>query len=116
MRALVVFCNTADHSLSWLLRPGFRHVFCVIESNGLWLEIDGRCGVPSIRYLSQSDFDLATFYRDQGLTVVETAQGANPSPWPLALANCVGLVKVALCIRSWAVTPYQLYKHLERSA
>lgn len=104
------------HILSPLLKRGFWHCFAVVERNGLWLMVDGRDGRPDVKYVCNSDdgFDLAGFYRDRGMTVIETVQRDDPAPWPLCLRNCVGLVKSLLCLRSWAVTPYQLYRHIER--
>lgn len=114
MRALVVFGDSHGHPLGWMLKPGFRHVFCAVAARGCWLLIDGRAGVPDIHYLTTDDFDLATFYRAKGYAVVETVQRDEPLRVPLVTVNCVGLVKAALCIRSWAVTPWQLYRHLTR--
>lgn len=114
MRALVIFCDDNTHKLAWLLKPGFRHCFVCIESNGLWLQIDGGPGIPNIKYLSESDFDLATFYRDKGFTIVETFQRNKSVTFPLILRNCVGLTKGILCISGWALTPYELYRQLEK--
>jgi len=109
LRALIIF-RDGDHVLSFLLKKGFQHCFVCIEQNGLWIQIDYRAGVPDIRYLSQSDFDLASFYRDQGMTVVETTQGSKPATFPFSLRNCVGMAKQILCINNFALTPYGLYK------
>lgn len=119
MKALIVFHDDTEtrHPLSRFMRKGFWHCFACVESDGVWLQLDGRAGVPVVRYLTVADgFDLAQFYRDKGCTVVETEQGKAPSLWPFALRNCVGLVKAFLCIRSAAVTPWQLYRHLTRTA
>lgn len=114
MRALVVFSGDSDHPLAWLLRPGFRHVFCAVQSAGLWIEIDGRRGVPTVKYMSTDDFDLAGHYRGQGFTVVETGQADRPGRAPLSVRSCVGLVKTVLCIRSAALTPWGLYRFLDQ--
>ncbi len=115
MKALVVFCDNGNegHPLLPLLRPGFKHCFCAVLDNGLWILADNRRGVPLIRYLTTEEFDLAGFYRDEGATVVETTQRETPLRGPYVAANCVGLVKSILCIRSFAVTPYGLYLHLK---
>lgn len=122
MRALVVFHDNIlpksgrTHPLSRFLRKGFWHCFVCLESNGLWIRLDGECGVPVVQYLTPSDeFDLAGYYRDQGCVVVETRQRDTVPLAPLALRNCVGLVKAVLCVRSWAVTPWQLYRYLKRN-
>lgn len=113
MRAVVVFCNT-EHSLSWMLKEGFRHCFVCLASNGLWIQVDAKHGIPYVHYLTTDDFDLAGFYRDQGLTVIETEQRQHAVTWPLVIRNCVGLVTSVLCIERWLVTPYGLYKYLRK--
>ena len=114
MRALVVFCHDNTHPLAWLLKPGFRHCFVCLESNGLWLLVDGGPGIPDIKYLTESDFDLAAFYREKGFIVVETHQRQKAVTAPLVLRNCVGLCKAVLCIAGWSFTPFGLYKQLEK--
>lgn len=118
MRALVVFHDGGGrrHPLGFLMKKGFSHCFVCMESNGLWMKVDGQQGVPVVGYLTQSEgFDLAGFYRDRGYTVVETEQRRDAVLSPFALRNCVGLVKAMLCIRSFAVTPRQLYRHMMRN-
>lgn len=110
-----MFTGVSDHPLVKLLKPGYRHCFAAILVEENWILVDWKSGVPDIRYLTR-DFDLAAFYRGQGYTVVETESGDTPSLSPIILNNCVGWVKSALCIRSWAVTPWGLYKHLTRKA
>lgn len=112
MKALVIFCDDDSHPLSFMLRKGFRHCFVCLEDNGLWFLLDGGPGVPRIKYLTTSDFDLIKFYRDQGMTVIETSQRDKPVLSPFILRNCTGMVKAVLCIRSLSVTPYQLYQFL----
>lgn len=117
MKALVVFREGgADHPLARFLKPGFGHCFVCVLRDGYWMRIDGRRGVPEFEVLTLGDFDLAAFYRENGNTVVETEQRTEPLWSPLALRNCVGLVKSVLCLRSWAVTPFQLYRFLTRPA
>lgn len=114
MKALVVFTNSERSPLRWALKDGFHHCFCVVSVSGLWLEINSQRGMVTLRYLTNADdvFDLGAFYREQGMNVVETTQKTDPVRSPLIARNCVGMVKAVLGVRSWAVTPYQLYKHL----
>ncbi len=115
MKALVVFRDCErPHPLSFLLKSGFHHCFVCIEKNDLWIQIDYGRGVPIITYLSDSDFDLAGYYLDQGMVVVETTQGTHTSTIPFVLRNCVGMVKQILCIRNFAFTPFGIYKRLRR--
>lgn len=119
MKAIVVFCDPDDARWQWLLKPGFRHVFCVIAQGDYWISIDSRVAQPVIEVVAGTDFDLAGHYRREmrGWTVLEI--DAPRSPWraPYCTANCVGLVKAILGIRApLAQSPHQLFKHLKRIA
>lgn len=116
MRAVVVFhdgLTDHPHWLAFLLRRGFRHTFCAILNGDYWITIDGKRGVPDVEVVAGADYDLADFYRLQGFTVVETRQQGRPLLAPVVANNCVGLVKATLCLRTAALTPYQLYRHLK---
>jgi len=116
MKALVIFHGHGEGLLSKLLNPRFRHVFVVVRDGDRWAVIDGRAGIPNIDiFESMETEDLKEFYELQGFTVVETEQRDKPPKSPFAIANCVGMVKAVLSIRSTAITPYQLYKYLRRS-
>lgn len=116
MRALVVFHDRGTGFLSRFLKPGFRHCFVVIHNGNYWIMVDGCEGVPLVQVTAPGDYDLAAFWREAGHTVIETEQ-RTIVPWsPLAIANCVGICKAVLCVRSIAITPYGLYKHLRREA
>lgn len=115
MKALVVFHDEGCHPLGKYLRKGFKHCFVVAEANGCLVRLDGMDGKPVLDVVCRSDYDLATFYRRAGYTVVETHQRRRPPVGPFMLANCVGLVKAFLCIRApFVFTPYALYRHLTR--
>ena len=95
-----------------LLREGFRHVNCIVASGDYWIAHNlGRDGL-SLEVLAASDYNLAQYYRDQGLTVVELDVTPRHMRLPLTLNNCVGYTKALLGISSRAVTPWQLYKHI----
>jgi len=111
LRALVVF-REGNHPLAFLMKKGFRHCFVCVENNGLWIKIDFCSGIPSVKYLTESDFDLAGYYRGNGVTVVETSRRESAVTCPVAVRNCVGMVKQILCINNMAITPYGLYKRL----
>ena len=117
MRALAVFHPDGNHFLSPLLKEGFKHVHCVLDREGVWVMVDFLAGMPNAQVVAASDYPLAEFYRDEGYTVVETQQRTRPSWFPLSVNNCVGLTKTMLCIRAaLVITPYGLYRHLERGA
>jgi hypothetical protein len=114
VKAIVVFHDegSAAHPISRFLKVGFRHVFAAVQVGNYWVSLDGEAGVPVVKVLAAADYDLATLYRSHGMTVVETEQRKQPLRAPFISYNCVGLVKALLCIRSLAITPHQLYRHL----
>ncbi len=114
MRALVVFHDHGCHPLDRFLKPGFKHCFVVVDAEGYWVRLDGVGVYPVVDVVCGSDFDLATFYREEGYTVVKTRQ-QQPGLWPFVTTNCVGLVSAVLCRRSLFVfTPYGLYRSIVR--
>jgi hypothetical protein len=118
VKAIVCFNGESNdgHPLLWMLKPGFKHVWCCVldDETGEWVLVDNRRGVPEIKTICTQDFDLVRYYEEHGATVIETTQRQEPLLGPFVAANCVGSVKMALCIRTWALTPYQLYRHLMR--
>lgn len=115
MRALAVFHDHGNHILDPLLKPGFRHCFAAVASEDVWIRIDAQAGQPVIEVVAAADYDLTSFYRAEGYTVVQTEQRSTLPAWPLVVTNCVGFVKTVLCINApLAVTPWRLYRHLIR--
>ncbi len=114
MKAVVCFHDHGSHVLSRLLKPGFKHVFVAVLHGDYWIMIDGRDGIPVIKVVAPGDYDLANFYRGEGFTVIETNQRPVAPRGPFAIANCVGLAKAILSVRSTAITPYGLYRFLRR--
>ena len=114
--AVVVFTNTGEHPLAPLLKPGFRHCFVVVrDTKGPWILVDPADGVPRLSMIGLEDFDVASFYRDMGLTAVETGCANRPFLFPFTVANCVGVVKAMIGLRApLVVTPYALYRRLTK--
>ena len=119
MIVLVIFQDAKGHPLNFLLKKKFKHCFVCIKSGDYWIEVDILKGVPHIKLMTNSEFDMETFYRDQGKIVVKTRQRAICPPkltylfyGTFMIANCVGLVKMILGIHNWSWTPYSLYKEL----
>ena len=83
----------------------------VIESGSYWIRIDGKAGIPEIEVVANSDYDLVSFYRSEGYRVVETVRRHRSMPH-FVFASCVGTIKAVLGLRSWALTPFGLYKRL----
>ena len=116
MRALVVFHDHGCHILDPLLKRGFRHVFVALQNGQYWIRVDGMAAVPVVEVVAGADYDLATFYRAEGYTVVEVKVGDKSARGPLVNANCVGLSKGFLGIRQpFIITPYGLYRHLRNA-
>jgi len=111
-KSLVVFHDHGNHVLDPLLKTGFKHVFCCVNDGDYWISIDGKAGLPDVNVVAKADYDLKSFYENEGFTVVEVDRG-KPVRVPLVLSNCVGSTKAVLGIRGLSVTPYQLYKRLK---
>lgn len=113
MKILVGFNDSGveGHWALKYLKPGFRHVFCAFRLPDHWITIDPGRGIPEVKVID-GDFDLASYWRENDCTVVETHQRERPPRGPAIQSNCVGLTKGFLCLRNFAVTPYQLYKSL----
>lgn len=120
MKAIVVFHGSSNHYLAPLLKPGFAHCLVAIlverDGQGWWVSIDPAKGVPVIAVECDPDGDLRGYYEELGCTVIETeTRDPRPPRWSWALANCVGVVKYVLGIRApFCITPYQLYRRLNR--
>jgi hypothetical protein len=120
MKTIVSFRSYGNHPLGWMLHEDFKHVVIAVEDRGNWVEIDYAVGVPIVRMIpgEAGDFDLKSWYHEQGYITVERKQEINKQfnfnlfRGNIFVANCVGLVKAILGLNSWAVTPYQLYKRI----
>jgi len=117
---VVFHAEDKDHPLSWMLKDGFRHCLVAVDNGEHWIEVDGGAGIPTVRGMAPSDYDLAEYYRNFGWTVVETEQKKRQTMLhylfrrPCVFANCVGMVQLILGISGLAMTPYSLYKQLLR--
>ncbi len=114
-RVLAVFSGRTDIGWLRLLKPGFRHCFLVVRDGGVWIAYEPLAHRTEITVLPvPPDFDLAAWYRAQGLRVVETTPAAAPlRPAPWRPFTCVEAVKRALGIHARRVfTPWQLYRLL----
>ena len=114
MEGLVIFSRENSHPLSFLLHREFRHVWCALKDTerGVWVSYNWHQGLPILMAECSADYNLMGHYLAQGCTVVPLEQAGEPIYSPLILNNCVGHTKVVMGIRSHALTPYRLYKHL----
>ena len=114
MKCLLIFGAENAHPLAWLLNRKRRHVWCALQDTeqNMWLSYNWHKGLPIIRAEAAADFDLEVHYLAQGFEVVSIERGDTPCMSFSILNNCVGHVKVVCAIKSWALTPYQLYRSL----
>lgn len=117
-RAIVVFLgiDLVDDP-AWYarwLKPGFIHCFVLIATDGKWIKLEGKSGALSISILGWIN-DVEWHYRRQGAVTVKTTVQLNALRSPFVARTCVGLIKSVLGIRSFAVTPWQLYQNLTRA-
>ena len=115
-RALAVFASHCDLPTLRVLRPGFRHCFCVLGSGSTWTVCDPlktRLEISTFSRLTEAD--LASHFHERALLVLVGEVAANQSRRPLRLRalTCVEVVKRALNVDLPAVlTPFQLYHAL----
>lgn len=115
-QCVVVFDGRS--SIPWLriLRPGFRHCFCLIKLQRRWLVIDPLKGTIEFAILESATAEmLANHYRGFGLNVLTGTRRIGSKrgqlmPMPI---TCVEVVKRAIGARkALAITPYHLFRHL----
>lgn len=112
-RALAVFDGRAGHWSARFLKSGFKHCFAAIDDGRAWIVIDGRADRLAVSADIPSAFDLARFYRDAGLTVIETERRQPPRrAAPIGPFTCVEAAKRALGLHARAPTPWRLYRVL----
>lgn len=115
MKAVVVFSDTGVGFLSRFLKPGFKHCYLLLDDGKFWVMLDALAGLPTLKVVANSSEDIARWAAERGEITLEVEQFSKPPSSPFAVANCVGLVKAMLAIKSFSITPYGLYKHLLRS-
>ena len=123
MRAVVVFTDeSSEHPFAWVLKKGFKHCFVAVDNGEHWIEIDASTGIPTFRAMAESNYELAAYYREHKMTVVETAQEEVQTLFeysfkrPYIFTNCVGVVQFVLGMGQVSITPYALYKNLMRKS
>lgn len=105
----------------WFTRPGFRHVlaFGFVAQHRIWVFVDWTATGLSVFLARDGEVDaLICYMRRSGriLRMPAPARGKAPLQglrWP-APFYCVTAVKHVAGIRSWAVTPWQLFGTLQR--
>lgn len=118
MEALVVFTSENNHWLGHGLHPQFRHVYCVLPTaDKVVTEINlTSIGIQTKSFLG-TPREIASDYMDIEETTEVAIVPYDPADrhlLPHMLNNCVGLTKQLLGIRYWSLTPYQLFKQMEK--
>lgn len=119
-KAWVVFSGQTE--IAWLrvLRPGFRHCYVLLNDGDVWTSIDPLSPYTDVvvHHCVDVDFDLPGWLKSRGYCVIPALinrEHARPAPW--MMFTCVEAVKRILGIHNrFIVTPWQLYRHLSKSA
>jgi hypothetical protein len=117
MKAFIVFGSDNEHPFSFLLNRKRRHVWCIMADNdaGMWVSYNWHQGVPQVRVEAALDFDIASYYRQDGWDVIPYEYEPEAVATPYVLNNCVGHVKSVLGIGGWSLVPNQLYKYITKA-
>jgi hypothetical protein len=117
---LVVFEDRAEAPWLRVLKPGFRHCFCLLGDGWHWVVCDPLLGgIAMAQVLGVDAGFLAHHYRAAARRVVLTPVGDPPQPAVRLprLLTCVEIVKRLVGLGApEVVTPYQLYRRLPRIA
>lgn len=118
-RAIVVFEDRQERSIIRLLRPGFRHCFCLVGGDLSWTMCDPLLTrIEIVSLLGLEEGELAGHYTRTGRTVLLGRVSDNRmrrARW-LRPMSCVEVLKRVLNLDARHVfTPYQLYRTLLNS-
>lgn len=104
--AYVVFSNDSGHWWSRFLHPTIRHCHIVVPDRGRWVRFSRTC--ESVELYADTEIDI-------GDTILVKAQVRPCKRNLLMLNTCVGFAKQVIGVNNPLIlTPYQLYKHLEK--
>lgn len=113
---LVVFEDRVEPSIVRLLRPGFRHCFCLVGGDLAWTVCDPlETRIELFPLLGFDEDELAKHYADGGRTVVLGNVATAPARQRATMRaiSCVEVVKRVLNFQAYRVfTPFQLYRAL----
>jgi hypothetical protein len=118
---LVVFADAPEKRILRFLKPGFRHCFLLVSGvrAGEWICLDPQSHrVRCENWCYSPIFDPCAYYRAMGHHCVwATYPQSVRRKTRIGPMSCVELVKRVLGIPAfWIVTPWQLYRHLQKSA
>jgi hypothetical protein len=119
--AMVVFCDPPPElqRVWWLrlvlrfLKPGFKHCQVFVPGDGARAIVINGAANQLFVYQSHPGLLMESILA-QGLTYLAVPLRVNDKPSLCGLLTCVSVVKQVLGVGGWAITPWQLYKHLHR--
>lgn len=117
MGALVIFGSENKHWAAGILAAGCRHVFCSIFDGdaNMWVTHSLTERGLTVSVDADGAFDLQAYYENHGFDVYAIDyHPENISYAPCLMNSCVGYTKALLGLRSLAVTPLQLRRHVRR--
>ncbi len=99
----------------WFTRRGFRHCWVLRFENGRYIGLEATASFAQPGVLA-SGMDWPQWFVEQGHRVV-LYRGWRPYTFlGRGVLTCVSLTKYVLGVRCWwVVTPYQLYRWLQRN-
>ena len=113
---LVVFEDRVEPSIVRLLRPGFRHCFCLVGGDLAWTVCDPLASrIELFPLLGFNESELAQHYACGGRTVLvgSVAVARVCRKAAMRAVSCVEIVKRVLNFQAGRVfTPFQLYRAL----
>lgn len=116
MRAWVIYSGKADLFYLRALKQGFRHCSILLNNGKQWITIDPLSNYTDVAvHEVPLGFDLPQWMRDRGHVVQNAPVKTPEKKGPTMPMTCVEVVKKHLGMHArWVLTPYQLYKHLEK--
>lgn len=115
--AIVVFENRTERGLIRLLRPGFRHCYCLLGTEDYWTICDPLKSLFSIQTaFGVSLSDIVTAYQASGCIAIAGRLWDRPARMRrIRPLTCVEIVKLVLGLDSpGTITPSQLHAVLLR--
>ena len=111
---MVFTTPTARYWWTRLLRPGFGHVYLLVQRNGWWWVINWGKDALRVEPSKVPAYAAYTPLVTVGDTVVRVRaelRERHRVPWVLGPLTCVEAVKAYLGVRAaWVWTPHQLYR------
>jgi len=114
---MVAFLDTDNPPRWWhrFVKPGYRHCLAFGFDGRAWLQVDCMLNLLDVRSFADAEMTLVlevlASHRARILVLERTVVSRGILRIPI---YCVSTVKHLLGVRCWALTPWQLYRALER--